>query len=49
MHDEDARAMSDFLLPMLEYDTSKRATAASMLKHPWIASEFDAVSAFAYL
>ncbi|XP_018010805.1 uncharacterized protein LOC108668158 isoform X2 [Hyalella azteca] len=36
--DEEARAFADFLLPMLEFDPSKRATAAECLKHPWLNS-----------
>jgi serine/threonine protein kinase len=31
-----ARALTDFLLPMLEYVPSRRATAAEMLAHPWL-------------
>ncbi|KAL6770053.1 hypothetical protein ACKKBG_A33415 [Auxenochlorella protothecoides x Auxenochlorella symbiontica] len=34
---EDALALRDFLLPMLAYVPSKRATAAQMLQHPWLA------------
>jgi len=33
---DDAIALSDFLLPMLEINSSKRATAADCLKHHWI-------------
>ncbi|KAF2362469.1 Protein kinase domain [Trinorchestia longiramus] len=36
--DEEARAFTDFLLPMLEFDPNKRATAAECLKHPWLNS-----------
>ncbi|KFM25750.1 SRSF protein kinase 1 [Auxenochlorella protothecoides] len=32
-----ALALRDFLLPMLAYVPSKRATAAQMLQHPWLA------------
>lgn len=32
----DAKSFSDFLVPMLEYDTKKRATAWDCLNHPWI-------------
>lgn len=32
----DAEAFADFLKPMLEYDPSKRATAAKCLEHPWL-------------
>ena len=34
---EDAKAFADFLTPMLEYDTLKRATAAECLASPWLA------------
>lgn len=33
---EQAIEFESFLKPMLEYDPSKRATAADCLKHPWI-------------
>lgn len=36
---EEATALSDFLLPMLEWDTDKRATARDMLNHPWLDME----------
>uniref|UniRef100_A0A1I8HD88 non-specific serine/threonine protein kinase n=1 Tax=Macrostomum lignano TaxID=282301 RepID=A0A1I8HD88_9PLAT len=37
----DARAaqFADFLLPMLEYDPARRATAAECLQHPWFDDE----------
>lgn len=31
-----AEGLASFLLPMLEYVPEKRATAAEMLKHPWL-------------
>lgn len=31
-----AKALADFLLPMLEYVPLKRATAERMLRHPWL-------------
>ena len=31
-----AQGLSSFLLPMLEYAPDKRATAAEMLRHPWL-------------
>eukprot|EP00878_Enallax_costatus_P025924 GHUV01027782.1.p1 GENE.GHUV01027782.1~~GHUV01027782.1.p1 ORF type:complete len:107 (-),score=27.45 GHUV01027782.1:895-1215(-) len=31
-----ARGMADFLLPLLHFDPSERATAAEALKHPWL-------------
>jgi serine/threonine protein kinase len=31
-----AQGLSSFLLPMLEYAPDKRATAADMLRHPWL-------------
>ncbi|EER19662.1 Serine/threonine-protein kinase SRPK1, putative [Perkinsus marinus ATCC 50983] len=33
---KDATELTDFLLPMLNMDPSKRATAEQMLKHPWL-------------
>ncbi|KAK7085477.1 SRSF protein kinase 1 [Halocaridina rubra] len=36
--EEEARAFSDFLTPMLAFDTAERATAAECLKHPWLNS-----------
>ncbi|KAL4427663.1 hypothetical protein ABPG75_001752 [Micractinium tetrahymenae] len=33
---EEARAFADFLLPMLNFVPSKRATAGQMLQHPWL-------------
>lgn len=36
---EDAIELSDFLLPMLDYDPSRRASAAHMLRHPWLAGD----------
>jgi len=35
---EDAKEFSDFLLPMLDYDPAKRATAAECLKSPYLAN-----------
>ena len=32
----DAEVFADFLIPMLEYDITKRATAEECLKHPWV-------------
>jgi len=31
-----AEALGDFLLPMLNFVPSKRATAKEMLWHPWL-------------
>ncbi|DBA96225.1 TPA: hypothetical protein ACH3X3_002421 [Trebouxia sp. C0006] len=33
---DEAQGLSSFLLPMLEYAPDKRATAADMLRHPWL-------------
>lgn len=33
----EAQDLTDFLLPMLEWDPQKRATAQQMLSHPWLA------------
>lgn len=35
---EDAYKFADFLLPMLEYDRDKRASAQQCLQHPWLLS-----------
>ena len=32
----EAKALADFLLPMLEYYPEKRASAREMLNHPWL-------------
>lgn len=34
-----AKALSDFLLPMLRFVPEERATAAQMLNHPWLRGE----------
>ena len=34
--DEDAQEFADFLLPMLEYDPRRRATAEQCLRHAWL-------------
>ena len=34
--EKEARELSNFLLPMLEYYPEKRATAKQMLEHPWL-------------
>jgi len=36
-----ARDFADFLMPMLEYEKSKRATALQCLNHPWIKDKID--------
>lgn len=33
---EDASEFADFLLPMLEYDPRRRATAEDCLENPWL-------------
>lgn len=35
----DARAFSDFLEPMLEYDPNRRATAVDCIRHPWLRND----------
>lgn len=35
----EAENFADFLLPMLELDPKKRATAQQMLRHPWLRLE----------
>lgn len=34
--EDEASALSDFLMPMLAWHHDKRATAEEMLKHPWL-------------
>ena len=34
--ENEAQALNDFIMPMLEYYPEKRATARQMLKHPWL-------------
>lgn len=34
--EEEAKALNDFLMPMLNYHPERRATAQDMLKHPWL-------------
>lgn len=35
-NDLDAKIFSDFLIPMLSYDPTTRASAEQCLKHPWL-------------
>lgn len=37
-----AVGLRDFLLPMLDFDPSRRASAAQMLQHPWMRGELPA-------
>jgi len=34
--EKDALEFADFLLPMLDYDPRRRATAEQCLRHPWL-------------
>ena len=34
--EKEAKALSDFLMPMLQYYPYKRATARELLRHPWL-------------
>lgn len=34
--EEEAKALTDFLRPMLNWYPEKRATAQQMLDHPWL-------------
>ena len=38
---KEAKALSDFLMPMLEYYPYKRATARQLLRHPWLSMPPD--------
>ena len=38
---EDAKEISDFMLPMLEFNPNKRATAAACSKHSFLADVAD--------
>ena len=35
-NETESQAFTDFLLPMLHWDPDKRASAESMLDHPWL-------------
>lgn len=39
MKESEAKAFADFLMPMLEWDPDRRASAQSMLSHPWLSAE----------
>ena len=39
--EKEAKALSDFLMPMLEYYPYKRATARELLRHPWLSMPAD--------
>lgn len=36
MDHEDAEMLSSFLMPMMHYYPDTRATAAELVKHPWL-------------
>ena len=42
----EARAFADFLMPMLEWDPEKRASAETMLSHPWLTRDLKDESRF---
>ena len=44
MMDLQAQLLTSFLLPMLEYDPQRRATARHMLSHPWLSSDSDSMA-----
>ena len=35
----EAKEFAEFLLPMLDFDPDKRATAAECLQHPWLKTD----------
>jgi serine/threonine-protein kinase SRPK3 len=37
--EDNAKALADFLVPMLEWNPEKRASAQQMLNHPWLQME----------
>ena len=37
--ESEAKALADFLMPMLHWDPEKRASAQQMLNHPWLQEE----------
>lgn len=37
--ENEAKLLADFLLPMLDWYPSRRATAEEMLNHPWLSAE----------
>ena len=41
--EKETKALSDFIMPMLEYYPNKRITARELLKHPWLnmPADFD--------
>ena len=41
--EKEAKALSDFIMPMLEYYPNKRITARELLRHPWLnmPADFD--------
>lgn len=41
LKEKEAQELSEFLLPMLEFDITKRASAQEVLKHPWLDMEAD--------
>eukprot|EP00914_Ancora_sagittata_P001615 GHVO01003998.1.p1 GENE.GHVO01003998.1~~GHVO01003998.1.p1 ORF type:complete len:968 (+),score=198.28 GHVO01003998.1:2-2905(+) len=41
LSEKDSREFGDFLLPMLQVDPRKRASARDMLKHPWLTEASD--------
>ena len=41
MKPHEAKALAEFLLPMLEWYPDKRASAQTMLDHPWLKMPSD--------
>ena len=43
MKEHEAEALTDFIMPMLEYYPEKRISAQELLKHPWLnmPADFD--------
>ena len=37
--ERSAFELADFLIPMLEFDPTKRATAEQCLRHPWLVDD----------
>jgi len=46
MKEAEAQAFAYFLMPMLEWEPDKRASAQEMLDHPWLREEGEAKASY---